>query len=89
MFTPDGNCVLSPVSNRISAFDLVNHKTSTFPIENRKDIACIALSPDGFTLLSIDIDGHALLINFHKRVVKFCSLLFAIFYLCINIIFTL
>eukprot|EP01083_Nonionella_stella_P087419 243227_1 len=69
VFTPDGNSVLSPVGNRITVFDLRNHKATTLPFENRKNIARLALSPDGHTLISVDIDGHALLINFFKRVV--------------------
>jgi WD40 repeat protein len=54
LFTPDGNSVLSPVGNRVSVFDLVSNKSRTLPFENRKNIACIALSPDGNLLLSID-----------------------------------
>lgn len=69
VFTADGNCVLSPVGNRISVFDLVNHKCSTLAIENRKNISRICLAPDGHALLSIDEDGHGILINFLKRVV--------------------
>jgi len=69
VFTADGNCVLSPVGNRISVFDLVNHKCITLNIENRKNISRLALSPDGHSLLSVDEDGHAIFINFLKRVV--------------------
>jgi len=32
VFTPDGNTVLSPVGNKISMFDLKNHKSETLPI---------------------------------------------------------
>ncbi|RXK40807.1 periodic tryptophan protein 2 [Tremella mesenterica] len=66
VFTPDGNSVLSPVGNRVSVFDLVNNKSSTLAFENRKNIACIALSPDGNILISIDEDGRALLVHFRK-----------------------
>ncbi|TFK81754.1 WD40 repeat-like protein [Polyporus arcularius HHB13444] len=69
VFTPDGNSVLSPVGNRVSLFDLVNNKSYTFPFENRKNIAAIALSPDANVLLSIDEDGRALLVNFKRGVV--------------------
>ncbi|KAK4688689.1 periodic tryptophan protein 2, partial [Tremellales sp. Uapishka_1] len=68
-FTPDGNCILSPVGNRVSVFDLVNNKSRTLPFENRKNIACIALSPDGNVLISIDEDGRALLVHFRKGTV--------------------
>ena len=32
IFTPDGNTVISPVGNKISLFDLKNHKSETLPI---------------------------------------------------------
>ncbi|KZT03785.1 WD40 repeat-like protein [Laetiporus sulphureus 93-53] len=69
VFTPDGNSVLSPVGNRVSVFDLVNNKSRTFPFENRKNIAAIALSPDSNVLISVDEDGRALLVNFRRGVV--------------------
>ncbi|KDQ23439.1 hypothetical protein PLEOSDRAFT_1114438 [Pleurotus ostreatus PC15] len=69
LFTPDGNSILSPVGNRVSVFDLVNNKSFTFPFENRKNIAAIALSPDANVLLSVDQDGRALLVNFRRGVV--------------------
>ncbi|RSH91464.1 hypothetical protein EHS25_009763 [Saitozyma podzolica] len=65
LFTPDGNSVLSPVGNRVSIFDLVK----TLGFENRKNIACIALSPDGKVLLSIDEDGRAMLVHVRKGTV--------------------
>jgi len=63
-FTPDGNTLLSPVGNRVSAVDLIQGRSTTLSPENREDIAILALSPDGRVLLSIDKAGHALLINF-------------------------
>ena len=32
IFTPDGNTVISPVGNKISMFDLKNHKSETLPV---------------------------------------------------------
>ncbi|EJD39599.1 putative WD repeat protein [Auricularia subglabra TFB-10046 SS5] len=69
LFTGDGNSVLSPVGNRVTCFDLVNNSSYTLPIENRKNIAVIALSPDSNILVTVDEDGRALLINFRRRVV--------------------
>ncbi|KAK4051213.1 U3 snoRNP protein [Microbotryomycetes sp. JL201] len=69
VFTPDGNSVVSPVGNRVSVFDLVNNKSRTLSFENRKNIACIALSPDASTLVSVDEDGRALFVNFKRSVV--------------------
>ncbi|KAG0301506.1 hypothetical protein BGZ98_008287 [Dissophora globulifera] len=69
IFTPDGNSVLSPVGNRLTVFDLVNNKATTFPFENRKNIARIALSPSSSLLISVDEDGRALLVNYNRQVV--------------------
>ncbi|TIB05736.1 hypothetical protein E3P96_00955 [Wallemia ichthyophaga] len=69
VFTQDGNSVLSPVGNRVSSFDLVNNNSFTFPCENRKNIARIALSPDGRILVTVDDDGRALLINAKRRTI--------------------
>ncbi|KDQ06907.1 hypothetical protein BOTBODRAFT_181182 [Botryobasidium botryosum FD-172 SS1] len=69
LFTPDGNSILSPVGNRVSVFDLVNNKSFTFPFENRKNVAAIALSPDSNVLISVDEDGRALLVNYRRGVV--------------------
>ena len=69
LFTPDGNTLISPVGNRISVFDLVASKSYTLPFENRKDIARICISPTASLLISVDVDGRALLINFQKRII--------------------
>ncbi|THH32799.1 hypothetical protein EUX98_g1385 [Antrodiella citrinella] len=69
LFSPDGNSVFSPVGNRVSVFDLVNNKSFTFPFENRKNVAAIALSPDSNVLISVDEDGRALLVNVRRGVV--------------------
>jgi len=39
------------------------------PFQNRSNIARMELAPDGKTLVTIDVDGFALFINFEKRVV--------------------
>ncbi|KZP26718.1 YVTN repeat-like/Quino protein amine dehydrogenase, partial [Athelia psychrophila] len=69
LFTPDGNSLLSPVGNRVSVFDLANNTSHTFPFENRKNIAAIALSPDSNVLVTVDEDGRALLVNFRRGVI--------------------
>lgn len=43
--------------------------SQTLPFQNRSNIARVELSPDGRTLVTIDVDGFALIINFVKRVV--------------------
>lgn len=47
----------------------LSNTSVTLPFENRKDISILALSPDSNLLLSIDEEGHTLLINFVRRVV--------------------
>eukprot|EP01090_Pellita_catalonica_P002966 TRINITY_DN1258_c0_g1_i3.p1 TRINITY_DN1258_c0_g1~~TRINITY_DN1258_c0_g1_i3.p1 ORF type:complete len:857 (+),score=141.38 TRINITY_DN1258_c0_g1_i3:50-2620(+) len=69
VFTPDGNSLLSPVGNRITVFDLANHSSVTLPVQNRKNIAHIAITPDSSLILSIDEEGHAILINYFRRVI--------------------
>lgn len=58
---------LSAVGNRVSVFDLVQNTSFTLPFENNKDIARLALSPNGVILLSVDVDGRALLMNLPRK----------------------
>ncbi|KAI9304687.1 WD40 repeat-like protein [Cunninghamella echinulata] len=69
IFTPDGNSIISPVGNRVSVFDLVNNKSFTLPIEMRRNISCIALSPQATLLITVDTSGHALLINYPRQTI--------------------
>jgi len=66
IFSGDGNTVLSPVGNRVNVVDLVHNRSLTLEPENRKDIAILALTKDSRLLMSIDVDGYGLLINFTK-----------------------
>lgn len=63
VFTPDGNSVISPVGNRITVYDLKNSKSYTLPVENRYNFQCLALSPNGSTLVVVDEKGSAQLIS--------------------------
>ncbi|EEB05556.1 U3 snoRNP-associated protein Utp1 [Schizosaccharomyces japonicus yFS275] len=67
VFTPDGFTVLSPVGNRVTAFNLKDNKSFTFPFENRKNITQIALSPQATLMMTVDEDGRAILSNFVRR----------------------
>nr|XP_008174682.1 periodic tryptophan protein 2 homolog isoform X1 [Chrysemys picta bellii] len=62
-FTPDGNCVISPVGNRITIFDLKNNKSETLPLATRHNITCVGLSPDGSLAILVDEEGAALLVS--------------------------
>ncbi|DAZ99051.1 TPA: hypothetical protein N0F65_010937, partial [Lagenidium giganteum] len=71
LFTPDGNSVLSPVGNRITKFDLINHTSKTFAFESRKNVERLAVSHDSRLLLAVDEDGRCLLVNLRKGVVLY------------------
>lgn len=63
-FGPDGNSLLAPNGNRAALLDLVHGRSLTLQPENRRNVALLTLSPDARLLLSIDDQGHSLLINF-------------------------
>lgn len=46
-----------------------SNKSFTFPYEHRRNIACIALNPQSTLLLSVDVDGRAILVNYIRRTV--------------------
>uniref|UniRef100_A0A0G4H9G1 Small-subunit processome Utp12 domain-containing protein n=1 Tax=Chromera velia CCMP2878 TaxID=1169474 RepID=A0A0G4H9G1_9ALVE len=69
IFSPDGNCLITPVDARINVYDLTNNRAFTLPCENRQNIRRLALSPDGRIILSIDDQGHCLIVNFLKGVI--------------------
>ncbi|KAK3707359.1 U3 snoRNP protein [Vermiconidia calcicola] len=71
VYTSDGTCLLSPVGNRVTVFDLVNNKSHTLPFSHRTNIARIALHPRGQLLLTVDEQGHAILSHFQRRVVLY------------------
>ncbi|GAM19013.1 hypothetical protein SAMD00019534_021880 [Acytostelium subglobosum LB1] len=68
LFTPDGNNVISPVGNRITVFDLVNHTSITLPVQTRRDINIMALSPNGRILLASDEEGQMIIVNMQMHV---------------------
>ncbi|KAJ5378859.1 hypothetical protein N7509_011978 [Penicillium cosmopolitanum] len=68
LFTPDGTCLLSPVGNRVTVFDLVQNTSYTLPFAHRTNIDRLDLSPRGNLLLTVDETGRAILTNFHRRI---------------------
>ena len=68
VFSPDGSTLYSAVGNRVASFDLIRSKCFTFPFEARRNISRLALSPDGTILLTLDDEGHLLMINVPRRV---------------------
>ncbi|RAQ52310.1 periodic tryptophan protein 2 [Aspergillus flavus] len=69
LFTPDGTCLLSPVGNRVTVFDLVHNTSYTLPFAHRTNIDRLDLNPQGNLLLSVDENGRAILTNFKRRIV--------------------
>jgi len=62
-FTANGDCVVAPVGNKVSIYDLKNNKSETLPVESRYNYTAIALSPTGTVLVAINEDGEADLIS--------------------------
>ena len=69
VFTPDGTCLLSPVGNRVTVFDLTKNTSYTLPLAHRRNISRIALNPQGNLLLTVDNTGRAILSHFTRRIV--------------------
>ncbi|XP_045467818.1 periodic tryptophan protein 2 homolog [Harmonia axyridis] len=63
VFTPDGNSLISLVSNKIKIYDVRNYKVVTLPIESRFNYVCMDLSPNGCTLIAINEEGEAHMIS--------------------------
>ncbi|ALC40668.1 CG12325 [Drosophila busckii] len=63
VFTADGNTVISPVGNRITLYDLKNHKSRTLSLESRYNYTNLALSPDGCLMIAVNEIGDAQLIS--------------------------
>lgn len=61
--------LLSPVGNKVNLCNLTTNISTTLPFQNRSNITRMVLSPDGHTLITIDKDGFALIINMAKKVV--------------------
>jgi periodic tryptophan protein 2 len=68
-FHPNGTTLYSPVGNRVTAFELKAHTSSTLDFEARSDVDRIAVSPDGRMLLAIDLDGAAIVFNLSRGVI--------------------
>jgi len=67
LFSPDGNTVISPVGNKISMFDLKNHRSSTLPVESRHSYTAADISPSGASLLAVTEEGEVHVISLVSR----------------------
>nr|POE87455.1 periodic tryptophan protein 2 like [Quercus suber] len=68
VYTSDGTCLLSPVGNRVTVFDLIHNKSHTLPFAHRVNISRLALHPNGQLLLTIDEQGYAILSHLQRRI---------------------
>lgn len=69
VYTDDGTCLLSPVGNRVTIFDLMNNRSHTLPFAHRHNISRIALHPKSQLLLTVDETGQTILSHLQRRVV--------------------
>ncbi|XP_050341995.1 periodic tryptophan protein 2 homolog isoform X1 [Nymphalis io] len=63
LFTNDGNCVISPVGNKITIYNLKQNKSNTLPVESHFNYTAIDVSPNGSILLAINEKGEAQMIS--------------------------
>ena len=70
-FSADGNVLYSPVGNRVSVFDLVNHTSYTLSMETRMNISHICVSNSGRFMIAVDVEGKAIFVNLKRRTVLY------------------
>ncbi|KAH1025703.1 periodic tryptophan protein 2 homolog isoform X1 [Dendroctonus ponderosae] len=63
LFSPDGNCLISTVGNRITIFDLKKNKSNTLPVESRYNYVALDINANGSALLAINEEGEAHIIS--------------------------
>ncbi|CAB3241185.1 unnamed protein product [Arctia plantaginis] len=63
LFTGDGNCVVSPVGNKITVYNLKQNKSNTLSFESYYNYTAVDISPNGSTLLAINEKGEAQMIS--------------------------
>ncbi|XP_049865183.1 periodic tryptophan protein 2 homolog [Pectinophora gossypiella] len=63
LFTNDGNCVISPVGNKITVYNLKVNKSNTLGVESHYNYTAIDVSPNGSVLIAINEKGEAQMIS--------------------------
>jgi periodic tryptophan protein 2 len=69
IFDVTGNSVLSPVSNRVSIYDLEKNNSKTIAHETQNDIQLIQLNHKNTLLLVVDQHAKAILINYQTQTI--------------------
>uniref|UniRef100_A0A915KP00 Uncharacterized protein n=1 Tax=Romanomermis culicivorax TaxID=13658 RepID=A0A915KP00_ROMCU len=82
LFTPDGDTVISPVGNKVTFYNLKEHKSSTLSVESSFDIICIALGTGGNSLLIFDESGEGYYVNLASSTVIHRHSFFKIVKIC-------
>lgn len=62
-FLKSKNCLISPIGNRVTIYDLDNNSSFTPDCTTRSDIQHIKPSNDSKTLILVDTDGYSITIN--------------------------
>ncbi|XP_048480897.1 periodic tryptophan protein 2 homolog [Plutella xylostella] len=63
VFTNDGDCVISPVGNRITVYNLKQNKSNTLSVDSQYNYTALDVSPNGSTLLAVNEKGEAQMIS--------------------------
>ncbi|GIX65293.1 periodic tryptophan protein 2-like protein, putative [Babesia caballi] len=62
-FSPDGGCILAPVGNRVTVYDLQTSKSTTLSSQTRSDITIVAYHPTLPLAILIDVHGYGYILN--------------------------
>lgn len=62
-FSPDGGCIIAPVGNRVTVYDLQTSKSTTFSSQTRSDIAIVSYHPTLPLAILIDVNGYGYILN--------------------------
>ena len=72
IFGPEGDRVFSPVGNKVSVFNLREHRSMTLGgVEGRFNYNTMALSPDGVILVAANEDGEVHVISLVSRTILY------------------
>ncbi|ORM41516.1 Periodic tryptophan protein 2 -like protein [Babesia sp. Xinjiang] len=62
-FSPDGGCLLAPVGNRVTVYDVQTSKSTTLSSQTRSDIAIVSYHPTLPLAILIDVHGYGYILN--------------------------
>ncbi|KAK1442531.1 periodic tryptophan protein 2 [Babesia gibsoni] len=62
-FSPDGGCIIAPVGNRVTVYDLQTSKCTTLSSQTRSDLAIVSYHPTLPLAILIDSHGYGYILN--------------------------